>query len=153
MQPALGCFIVLVYGGAQLIAAWQGIAYHWGWGWSLGAMLLLFGLRFTLPITIGAFFGAKDVWGWHWFFALIFAAPGLLFMVPGVIASLGGDFATGWRRGRAEPLPEWTRETQKEAEGVGRINFCAECGEPVSEIDARFCSSCGKPLVLGPPTG
>jgi hypothetical protein len=22
--------------------------------------------RFTLPITIGAFFGAMDVWDWHW---------------------------------------------------------------------------------------
>ncbi len=44
--------------------------------------------RFTLPITIGAFFGAMDVWSWHWGLAALFAAPGLAFLIPGVILSI-----------------------------------------------------------------
>jgi hypothetical protein len=38
---------------------------------------VMFLTRFSLPITVGSFFGAMNVWGWHWIGALVFAAPGL----------------------------------------------------------------------------
>jgi hypothetical protein len=91
--PLLGCGFIMVYGLAQLWAGFGGIQVHLGAGWALGALGVAIFFRFSLPITIGAFFGARDVWGWHWSFALIFAAPGLLFMglmIPGALASLMG---------------------------------------------------------------
>jgi hypothetical protein len=51
-------------------------------------VVVAFGFRFTLPITVGAFFGAMNVWEWHWALALLFAAPGLVLALPGVLASI-----------------------------------------------------------------
>ncbi len=91
----------LILGGlalaiAQLVAGYMGIEQYLGFiGASIALALALFA-RFTLPITIGAFFGAMDVWGWHWFWALIFAIPGLAFMalmIPGALAA-----ALSWGR-------------------------------------------------------
>lgn len=77
----LGLFGVigfLTYSFFQLYAGFVGIEHHLGTGWAIGAVFLALLFRFTLPLTIGSFFGAMNVWGWHWFFALIFAAPGLV---------------------------------------------------------------------------
>ena len=84
----LGFLAILMFGLAQFVAGYSGIEYHLGAGWAFGALAVGFLLRFTLPITIGAFFGAMNVWGWHWAIAGLFAAPGLLFVIPGVIASV-----------------------------------------------------------------
>ncbi len=84
----LGFLAILAFGLAQFVAGYAGIEHHLGAGWAIGALAVAFLLRFTLPITIGAFFGAMNVWGWHWALAALFAAPGLLFVVPGVIASV-----------------------------------------------------------------
>jgi hypothetical protein len=89
-----GCLLMIVFMGYGLLQIWAGyigIEYHLGGGWAIGAVVVAFLLRFTLPITIGSFFGAMDVWGWHWAGALVFAAPGLLFMalmIPGTLASI-----------------------------------------------------------------
>ena len=93
--PAMigGCLFILVYGGAQIYAGFLGIEHHWGSGWAWGAVAAAFLARFSLPITIGSFFGAMNVWGWHWAGALAFAAPGLAFMalmIPGAMASALG---------------------------------------------------------------
>lgn len=84
----VGFIAFLAFGLAQLAAGYAGIEHHLGWGWAVAASVAALGFRFTLPITIGAFFGALDVWGWHWALAALFAAPGLIFVVPGVIASI-----------------------------------------------------------------
>lgn len=84
----IGFLVILTFGLAQFVAGYAGIEHHLGAGWAIGAFLVGFFLRFTLPITVGAFFGAMDVWGWHWALAALFAVPGLLFVVPGVIASV-----------------------------------------------------------------
>jgi len=72
--------IFIFYGLSQFWAAFIGIQYHFGTGWALGALALAIFARFTLPITIGAFFGAMDVWGWSWLISFLFAAPGLAYM-------------------------------------------------------------------------
>ena len=82
----------VVFGSAQLYAAFLGIEHHLAAIWALGAILSAFIFRFTLPITIGSFFGALNVWGWHWPAAFVFAAPGLLLMVPGVFPSMFSFF-------------------------------------------------------------
>jgi hypothetical protein len=87
---------MLVYGAALIYAGYLGIEHRIGGGWAVAAVAAAFIFRFTLPITIGSFFGAMDVWGWHWAGALLFAAPGLAFMllmIPGALASL-----TRWAR-------------------------------------------------------
>lgn len=84
----LGFIVFLAIGIAQLVAGYAGIAHHLGDFWAVLAVIAALAFRFTLPITIGSFFGAMNVWGWHWIFAAIFAAPGLLLIVPGVIGNL-----------------------------------------------------------------
>jgi hypothetical protein len=82
----VGFLLFLAYALAQVVAGYEGIALHVGAGWAIAAVAAALVFRFTLPLTIGAFFGAADVWGWHWLLALIFAAPGLALVVPGAIA-------------------------------------------------------------------
>ena len=88
MQALLGiggAILFLGYGIVQIMAGYIGVDYHFGAVWAGVAIVAALMFRFTLPITIGAFFGAMDVWGWHWALAALFAAPGLAFLVPGVI--------------------------------------------------------------------
>lgn len=92
-SAAWGCILMLLimcYGLAQVYAGFIGIRHHWGGGWAVAAVALAFMFRFSLPLTIGSFFGAMNVWGWHWLGALVFAAPGLAFMalmIPGALAA------------------------------------------------------------------
>ncbi len=91
MQALLGIggFILFMgYGILQIVAGYVGIDFHFGAVWSVVVIVAALMFRFTLPITIGAFFGARDVWGLHWGFAALFAAPGLAFLIPGVILSI-----------------------------------------------------------------
>lgn len=94
LQSTGGCLLMIAFIGYGLLQIWAGyigIEYHLGGGWAIGAVVIAFLLRFTLPVTIGSFFGAMDVWGWHWVGALVFAAPGLAFMalmIPGALASI-----------------------------------------------------------------
>ena len=82
----IGMILFLLYGIAQLIVGAAGIDFYFGGFWSGLAIFLAIFFRVTLPITIGAFFGALEVFNWHWALALLFAAPGLIFIVPGMIA-------------------------------------------------------------------
>jgi len=89
-----GCLLALligVYGLAQIWAGYLGIEHHLGAGWAVAATAIAF-LGFSLPLTIGSFFGAMNVWGWHWLLALVFAAPGLAFMAFTIPATLIGLF-------------------------------------------------------------
>jgi hypothetical protein len=87
LMTGAGFIIFLGFGILQIVAGYIGIDHHFGAGWAIAALVLALGFRFTLPITVGAFFGAVDVWGWHWVFGLLFALPGLLFVVPGILAA------------------------------------------------------------------
>lgn len=79
---------VLAFAIAQLAIGYMGLQDWLGsWAGMAGVVVALL-FRFTLPLTIGVFFGARDVMGWHWTLALLFAAPGLAFMVPSVIGGL-----------------------------------------------------------------
>lgn len=78
----------LIFGVAQMVAGYQGIAFELGTIWAIAAIGVAFVLRFTLPLTIGSFFGAMHVWGWHWSAAAVLAAPGLLLIIPGTLASI-----------------------------------------------------------------
>lgn len=87
-MAAVGFIAILVFGVLQIYAGYLGIAHHIGVGWAIAAVMLALIFRFTLPVTIGAFFGAMNVWDWHWLAAAAFAAPGLLLLIPGTIAGL-----------------------------------------------------------------
>lgn len=70
----------------QLWAAWSGANHYIG---AIATVVLFFvtiGLRFTLPITIFAFFGAWVVWGWAWYWALLLALPSLAIALPSLAA-------------------------------------------------------------------
>ena len=84
----IGCVLFAAYGVVQFLAAYLGLDYYVGPFFAAVIIGVCLWLRFTLPITIGSFFGALYVWEWHWFFALIFAAPGLLLMVPSILATV-----------------------------------------------------------------
>ncbi len=77
---------------AQIVAGYQGIEYYTGHIWAIAALIAAFVFRFTLPLTVGAFFGAMYVWGWPWIGALAFCAPGLIFVVPSLVFRFIGRF-------------------------------------------------------------
>ena len=87
-MAVFGFFAIIAFGIAQFIAAYAGIAEHLGVLWAIGILAASLLFRFTLPVTIGAFFGAMDVWGLHWSLAALFAAPGLIFLIPGIATSI-----------------------------------------------------------------
>jgi hypothetical protein len=91
-----GCLLMIAflgYGLTVLAIGWIGIEEELGWWWAFGAATLAILLRFTLPITIGAIFGAMNLWGWHWAFATLFALPGLAFMIPALVAAIIAGFS------------------------------------------------------------
>ncbi len=89
----LGCpyaIGVAIYAIVVGCIGFNGITHYCGTGWAIAAVIAAVPFGFTLPITIGAFFGAMYVWDWPWYGALLFAFPCLAFMVlmiPGVFAS------------------------------------------------------------------
>ena len=87
-MAVFGFFAVIAFGLAQFIAACAGITEHLGVFGAAGILMASLFFRFTLPVTIGAFFGAMDVWGFPWSIAALFAAPGLIFLVPSVAISM-----------------------------------------------------------------
>lgn len=92
----LGCLMAIAfmgYGIVVLALGWIGIEDEFGYWWGITAVALALIFRFTLPITIGAIFGAMHVWGWHWILATLFALPGLVFMIPAVIGMIIGAFS------------------------------------------------------------
>ena len=108
MKLAIGLLALaafLVFSSAQIAAGYAGIEHGIGPFWALAAVFTAVFLRFTLPITVGAFVGAMTVWGWHWAAALIFAVPGLVFVFPGVIAGIFSLATTGTAKlTRATPI-------------------------------------------------
>jgi len=87
LAGGVGVIFLLVVGLAQMVIGYLGIEYHLGGGWAIGAVVLSIMFRFSLPLTIGTFFGAIDVLNLSWIVALIITLPGLLLMVPGAIAA------------------------------------------------------------------
>jgi len=79
---------LIIYCIAYLRAGYQGIELYWGQWWAAGFVFAALLFRFTIPITIGAFFCATEIWGWNWFTAVFFAAPGLIFILPNVLVSI-----------------------------------------------------------------
>jgi len=108
MKYVIGLFalcVFFVYTTAQMSAAFAGISHGLSQLWALVALCAALLLRFTLPVTIGAFFGAMQIWGWHWALALLFAAPGLIFMLPGVIPAIFSLSTRGAKKlTRATPI-------------------------------------------------
>lgn len=78
----------VIWAIAQFLAGYDGITSYMGSGWALGAILVSIIFRFTLPITVGAFYGSLVVWGWPWYLALLFTAPGLALVVPSALLSV-----------------------------------------------------------------
>ena len=87
-------FGVIIYGIALFWAGFLGIQHYLGTAWAVGILAVALFTRFSLPITIGAFYGAMVVWGWGGILSFIFAAPGLalmILMIPGIIAGFFTD--------------------------------------------------------------
>jgi len=94
-----------IFATAQMAAGYAGIEHGMGPLWALTAIFAAVFFRFTLPITVGAFFGAMNVWGWHWAYALVFTAPGLVFVLPGVLSAIFSLTTTGTSKlTRATPI-------------------------------------------------
>lgn len=102
----IGALILfLLFAAVQIAAGYAGIDHGLGHLWAVVAVCAALLLRFTLPITVGAFFGAMHLWGWHWPAALAFSAPGLVFVLPGVIPAIFSLTTQGAKRlTRATPI-------------------------------------------------
>lgn len=105
----LGCAGMLLwaaFGILQVYAGYLGIRHHWGNGWAVGLMILFLTTQFSLPITIGAFFGAMDVWHWPWYGAFAFALPGLTFLMLGATGGVLRELFKGAPSKATEPVRE-----------------------------------------------
>ncbi len=87
LAGGIGVILFLLVGIAQMVIGYLGIEYHFGQGWAIGTIILALVFRFSLPLTIGTFFGAMDVFGFSFIIALLITLPGLLLMIPGAIAA------------------------------------------------------------------
>ena len=102
---ALAAFLAIVM--SQMAAGYAGIAHAMGPSWACFALFVALCFRFTLPISIGAFYGAMVVWGWHWALAFLFVLPGLIFVLPGALKAVFSLVTTGSSRlTRATPICE-----------------------------------------------
>ena len=97
LAGGVGVILLLAIGVVQIAIGYMGIEYHFGGGWAIGAVILSIVFRFSLPLTIGTFFGATDVLGFSWIVALLITLPGLLLMVPGAIAAGIGGIASSFK--------------------------------------------------------
>lgn len=77
--------LIMGYGLTYLTIGSMGIEYYLGSIASGICFFLACICRYTLPMTIGAFFGALNVLHWHWALAILFIAPGLALIIPGAI--------------------------------------------------------------------
>lgn len=80
--------LILAVGITQVVLGLMGIEHYWGAGAAVIALMVALIFRFTLPLTIGTFFGVTAVLKWPWYLALLVTAPGLLFLVPGLLVSV-----------------------------------------------------------------
>jgi hypothetical protein len=84
----LGIAAFIAYAVTVICAAYAGLNLVLvGWLTVLAIFACLF-TRFTLPLTVAAFFGAWKAWEWHPVLALLFVAPGLVLVVPSVLAHI-----------------------------------------------------------------
>ena len=86
LTGGLGIIFFLLFAVVQAAIGFMGIEYHLGHGWAIGFLIAAFIFRFTLPLTIGTFFGALNVLDWPLIGAILITLPGLVFMIPGAIA-------------------------------------------------------------------
>jgi len=86
LAGGLGVIFFLVFAVVQAAIGYMGIEHHLGGGWAIGFLIAAFIFRFSLPLTIGTFFGALNVLDWPLIGAILITLPGLIFMIPGAIA-------------------------------------------------------------------
>ena len=80
----IGFALFIALGVFQMIVGYQGIEHHLGVWWAIAALIGAFVFRFTIPITIGTYFGVVDVLEWHWGIGILLTAPGLLLILPSI---------------------------------------------------------------------
>jgi len=86
LAGGLGVTFFIGFAIFSSIVGYLGVEYHLGSGWAIGCLIAAFVFRFSLPLTIGFFFGLIDVLGWNIFLAILVTFPTLIFMIPGAIA-------------------------------------------------------------------
>ncbi len=102
LAGGVGIIFFLGFGIFQAIVGYLGIEYHLGQGLAIGFLIAAFIFRFSLPLTIGTFFGAVDVLGFNVLLAILITLPGLIFMIPGAIAMALTGIASTFS-GKSEP--------------------------------------------------
>lgn len=91
METIVLILVFLAVGIGQMVLGFMGLDYLLGmWAGFVGLGLALI-LRFTLPISIGSYFGAVEVLGWPWWAGVLVVLPGLLFIIPGLLAGAIAD--------------------------------------------------------------
>ena len=79
---------LLVLETAQYVAGSAGIAHSYGWGWSVGAVVLSLFFRFPFALAFGCYLYVTEVLRWPAAYGVLFAVPGLVLMVPTLVVSL-----------------------------------------------------------------
>jgi len=67
MQGSISFFFFILIFAISIFYVYAGVVginIEFGSGWATGALLAAMFLRFSLPLSVGAFFYATNVWGW-----------------------------------------------------------------------------------------
>lgn len=85
LATLLFVFCALIYAVTGIVAGWVGLDSYMG-PWIATAIIgVSLYMRFTLPITISAFFGLVYVWQWPWYVGVVFCFPGLFIAAPAML--------------------------------------------------------------------
>lgn len=84
----LAGLLFLVYGVGLIILGYLGIEDYLGTVWAIGFTVIAFMFRFSLPMIIGAVYGAMQVFNIEIWLAVIIVMPTLVFMLPALIGVL-----------------------------------------------------------------
>ena len=75
----ISLFILMIF---HLVVGFLGMQYFFGTLIALMFAIFCIYFKFSLPLTVGTFFGIIYVLEWHWFFAIILTLPGIFFLSP-----------------------------------------------------------------------
>lgn len=95
MQGVFSFLAILVVLAVSLLYFYTGVAgisIEFGRGWAIATAIIAGVFRFTLPLSVGAFFYASNIWGWGTLGSILFAFPflgiQLLLLTGGVLATI-----------------------------------------------------------------
>ncbi len=93
-----GILLAIAYGIALFILGYIGIEAYLGTGWAIGFLIASVMFKFSLPMTIGAVYGAMIVLGVNVWIAILIVIPSIAFMIPALLVVIISPILESFRK-------------------------------------------------------